>query len=536
MVQRLGRVNRRRTPGSARIEVVPSPRETKRDADAETEADETQLSLWLRALEALPLAADGEARSASPSDILNLTRRAANDADLDALLRKAVASEPLRPDLTLALVEAWAMTSLEKHTARPEPGPWIRGWTRDPPQARAIWRAFLPLPPDFSPTEEGWLSTEIRPRLNGFFEAAPPHVLETIDAPAHRLADVLKRRSDAWLKRERDDDAPGPTLAMSRVPVVVLLDSACTPTAIWGPRNIKGMKSDDLIERLTGCTAVIDKQLGGIDANGLLSVAEQEPPSTWDEGWDETALQQVARRLRRDRATDAPGDASSGWAVDWRWSPGDDEEGSDEEFLVERLATEPAAGDAARSIEQKLAEHHDMTREDADRIVDALRLPPEFREMLLLAAGTHDLGKNRPAWQSAVGAPLVGRPFAKTNGRRSNPELLHGYRHEFGSLRDAEARVQASVVPELQDLARHLITAHHGFARPVINAQDPDAPPSATTPLAQEAALRFDALQQQWTPWGLAWWEALLRAADWSASRRAAKHQGPLTPQGEEAA
>ncbi len=32
-------------------------------------------------------------------------------------------------------------------------------------------------------------------------------------------------------------------------------------------------------------------------------------------------------------------------------------------------------------------------------------------------------------------------------------------------------------------------------------------------------ALRFARLQKRWGPWGLAWWEALLRAADQQASR-----------------
>ena len=48
---------------------------------------------------------------------------------------------------------------------------------------------------------------------------------------------------------------------------------------------------------------------------------------------------------------------------------------------------------------------------------------------------------------------------------------------------------------------------------------DPEAPPSACAELAREAALRFVRLQAEWGVWGLAWWEALLRAADWAASR-----------------
>jgi CRISPR-associated endonuclease/helicase Cas3 len=38
------------------------------------------------------------------------------------------------------------------------------------------------------------------------------------------------------------------------------------------------------------------------------------------------------------------------------------------------------------------------------------------------------------------------------------------------------------------------------------------------TPRAREAALRFTRVQAQWGPWGLAWWETLLRAVDWKAS------------------
>jgi len=74
--------------------------------------------------------------------------------------------------------------------------------------------------------------------------------------------------------------------------------------------------------------------------------------------------------------------------------------------------------------------------------------------------------------------------------------------------------------PDLRDLALHLIVAHHGFGRPIISARGcEDAPPSLLLTQTREVALRFVRLQKRWGPWGLAWWEALLRAADQQASR-----------------
>ena len=118
-----------------------------------------------------------------------------------------------------------------------------------------------------------------------------------------------------------------------------------------------------------------------------------------------------------------------------------------------------------------------------------------------------------------------GRPYAKTLGGGVG-RLLNGYRHEFGSLRDitlSSGHALPPIVtdhPDHLDLCRHLILAHHGWARPSIKPYDPLDPPSRSEPLAREAALRFARLQARWGPWGLAWWESLLRAADWAASRR----------------
>jgi CRISPR-associated endonuclease/helicase Cas3 len=134
--------------------------------------------------------------------------------------------------------------------------------------------------------------------------------------------------------------------------------------------------------------------------------------------------------------------------------------------------------------------------------------------MLAAAARLHDAGKARDTWQDAFGAPRDGRPYAKTATRWINQALLDGYRHEFGSLPAAEADpALCALPPELRDLALHLIAAHHGHARPLIRH-------GGDTARAAEVALRFARLQRRWGPWGLAWWETLLRAADTKASRQ----------------
>src|SRR5690606_22240950 len=100
-------------------------------------------------------------------------------------------------------------------------------------------------------------------------------------------------------------------------------------------------------------------------------------------------------------------------------------------------------------------------------------------------------------------------------------DLLGGYRHELGSLLRVESDAAFRELPaDMQDLVRHLIAAHHGRARPTIGTSGCDAAPSsAVARHARDAALRFVRLQHRWGPWGLAWLEALLRAADQQASR-----------------
>ena len=192
-----------------------------------------------------------------------------------------------------------------------------------------------------------------------------------------------------------------------------------------------------------------------------------------------------------------------------------------EEWRVERVAQAVTEGDATRLRKaQALGEHLDWAVEEAERIAGALGLSGDLRGMLRTSAALHDSGKDRELWQTAMGAPLAGRPFAKTDGRRASGRALGGYRHEFGSLRDAELQVAGIEDERLRELALHIIAAHHGWARPLIPAIDPADPPTLLLDRSLAAALRFAKLQSEWGPWGLAWWESLLRAADWAASAR----------------
>ena len=169
--------------------------------------------------------------------------------------------------------------------------------------------------------------------------------------------------------------------------------------------------------------------------------------------------------------------------------------------------------------------HAGLLGVDALVLLDEAHLCPPF-EALLRQVESHRDGKAAERWQNAMNAPRdKGRPYAKTRGG-GNPRLLEGYRHEFGSLLKADG---LDLPNDTRDLILHLIAAHHGYARPMIRpAGCEDGPPSVLESKAGDAALRFARLQKRYGPWGLAWREAILRAADQSASREWSKNQrGP---------
>ena len=163
---------------------------------------------------------------------------------------------------------------------------------------------------------------------------------------------------------------------------------------------------------------------------------------------------------------------------------------------------------------QTLDEHGARVAAAARRIGEALALPPDLTAALESAGYWHDSGKGRRVWQRAAGVPTKGPALAKSRDGRFQPRALGGYRHELGSLADAERTLPPG---PLRDLTLHLIAAHHGRARPGFpdpRQWDPDLPADLTEDAAQRVAERFGQLQGRYGPWQLAWLEALVKAAD----------------------
>lgn len=527
MVQRLGRVNRRGGVGRDAIVDVffepPKPfvsdkyKDDKKRQKAEA-AYEAKCGFLLAQRDALALLPnlDDERYDASPKAFADLKARQAETVE------KASTPPPLRPALDRAVVDAWSMTALREHTGRPEPDPWLRGWTEDEePQAQVIWRQWLP-----------WRHGSESPRrdeVEEFFDAARPHASEILETRVSEVADMLIERAVTLRAQRRTGADHGAKERPATSDGIIVLGrarefkAAKSVHALAELDKASNSAKDDFKKLLIAGTVVVSASLGGLDGKGLIAAGCADPVSCLDGDWSEADVDQIGVRVRRSAVdTSASGD----WRKVYRFPLTDDEADEPDSLIVEvrRGAGAGLAGDPAVSkCEQSLDEHHQDTGCEAERLAAELGLDDQHARMLVAAARAHDLGKDRPLWQDAMRAPRDDRPYAKTTAKGDPARLKigeHTYRHEFGSLRDAEPTISALDLPEdLRDLARHLIAAHHGFARPVIAPVDPKEPPSASEARACQAALRFARLQQQWGPWGLAWWEAVLRAADQRASR-----------------
>lgn len=505
MVQRLGRVNRR-GGGAADVEVLVAPPAPKKDPAAD------KIPTYRAAVARLPAADVPDRRDASPGAIHRLKRSSLADPALAKILADATTSAPLYPALARPIVDSWAMTSLDEHAGRPKVGPWLRGWVETDPQTTIIWRRFLP---------RRAAGQDVQPReIVEFFEAAPPHTSEQLETETFRAMQWLLARVSASGAAAADPIADDETVAF-------LLDPAGDLN--WTLSELRELGEDkanrEVVERrLAAGVLIVDARLGGL-SQGLLNETESAAAPSGDDGADADFSAQVGFRVREEGPSEASGEIAAGdkgWQECYRFITQRDDDG-DQRWLSVYGAQESEATPNARAIStrpQLLEEHARWAEERAQGLGRRLGLAEAHVAALALAARLHDEGKAVARWQEAFRAPRDKRPYAKTRGPIDQARL-DGYRHELGSFLAAaeDPRVRA-LDPDLRDLVLHLIVSHHGFARPMISLRGVDAlPPSRLTERAREISERFARLQERWGPWGLAWWEALLRAADQQASK-----------------
>ncbi len=534
MVQRLGRVNRR-GGGEAKVIVIvkPKPKPNKNEQEAlnkqkrnekledeekkRVEEYEKKVRDWENRLKPIIQLRkdDNGSYDASPAALHELKQRAATDPSLERLLQDATTPDPLRPSLTRPLVEAWSMTSLEKHTGRPDDiQPWLRGWIEDKPQTRLVWRKYLPIRPG-----GGALTKK---EVEGFFEAASPHVSEFLETETFHVTSWLEKRTKKVIDQVKkgNESLPGENAVVA---FALAPDGTLRHTLTLEELDQKKIDNSEL----AGVTLVVDARIGGLK-DGLLDDDANDIPRTADDGQDWLGEGVVGFRVRSVEASEVAS-RERNWRERFRFATEETEDGEVSRWLIVEKWRYDAATEEDRSASnpQLLDEHQDWAETRARCLAQSLKLDDALVEVLALAARLHDEGKRAQRWQRAFRAPKDG-VYAKTEGP-IDYQLLGGYRHELGSVlrvRSGEHLPQeirerfTKLSEEHRDLVLHLIAAHHGFARPVIATSGcEDAPPSALDEMVAEIALRFARLQDRWGPWGLAWWEALLRAADQQASR-----------------
>ena len=220
-----------------------------------------------------------------------------------------------------------------------------------------------------------------------------------------------------------------------------------------------------------------------------------------------------------------------------------------------------------------LDQHARDVASEAVDLAERLAVPEDERALLETAARWHDVGKAHEAFQRGIGADPQDAtgPWAKSDGsgrpdfhvvapdgaKRPRPH----FRHELASMLAWIEHAPEALSSAHQDLVAYLIAAHHGRVRLGLRALPEEAEPDdSALPFARgvwhgdtlpalsmdgielpATSLRLDlmrlgegaqgaswsarthALLERHGPFTLAWWEALLRIADWRASAKEAR-------------
>ncbi len=466
MAQRFGRVNRFGLRDDSEISVI---HEATFESEKPLEAARERTLALLKKL-------DG---SASPAALAALP-----PADRAA----AFSPPPKRRVATDIQFDAWALTSIrEPIAARPPVAPYLHGEAEwQPPETHLAWRDdrdFQHIPDD---SIEDFLETF--PLAPGeLLRDTTSRIVKTLDALLSKRAPEAPALPDAWLLDESG--------FASRFP-------------------LSDFDKDTAESVLSEATLILPTSLGGLDAMGIFSTSAKSPA---------TDCSGIERRESHTR------DVAAAFSCE---ISGEDAEEPRYLLWFESANACSSPRKIAAGAPETLDAHTQAVTANAAAIAAKL-FPdrpvagePDLARCLIVAARLHDLGKSRSQWQRNLGnlAYDPANPetiFAKSGGRMRPRNVREHYRHEFGSLLDAESHADFTALNEAErEITLHIVAAHHGRARPhfpIEEAFDYSGRASASC-AASETPLRFARLQKRFGRWGLAWLESLLRAADYAAS------------------
>lgn len=430
----------------------------------------------------------------------------------------AVSEAPPSPPLRPWLLDAWSMTTLKQRdwSGRPEVAPWLRGAEdNELPDVYLAWREDCDILADSTKTSV----EDVELILDAYPLRSREILRESLPAAKVYLQEMARRHPSDMIvilspQKELEsrtalgdlvDDSSGK--AMGRNDIRLEYRTLLLPTRIGGLGK-NGVTDPDSPGPATDVSAK-----SGERTHGLLSETDDQWTYVPYEGGCQITGATNDKVLAKAEAL--VGDIGLGQ----RWKvgrlvipvsdPAEDETDSERRFLVYLAARRIMGG--ADEQNMFLQDHLARAKSWAERISDALDLPPDLKKDLTLAALGHDTGKDRHVWQSYARNPDPTRAIAKSVSYGSWREL-GGYRHEMGSAVDLGG--------EASDLTRHLVLTHHGNGRPSfsLNAVDSTHPEESREEMVRQHR-RFAGLQRRYGWWGLAFLEAVLKSADGLASK-----------------
>ena len=473
LIQRLGRVNRSGQPAVADVHIVCAEDEldTGKGASARSPlaAARARTLDWLERQDSL-----------SPSEVLAWP--------LDERLEASTPPPKLVP-LSAERVELLAATGI--NFDKPPVAPYLRGIDDEPDagETQICWRDDVDLLMAAGDAACREALAMMPPRPREILKAPTPIVTKALLAMGNAQGDLRGIRQSAH----------------GEIEVI----------------SLNGANQRDLERRLRYATLVLPASIGGLARAGYLD-AKRIGQAADDLADDDNA---VRFTLTEDGSPSGPAWASE--AIQWRLplTAEDEDDVSERWWVYAKRRSGDLALDADTDVTrlaptfQLLTKHNEAVGREAKALGEKLGLPDWIVGALEDAGCWHDVGKSRKLWQRAAGN-RGSQPVAKSRRSVFQPQLLGGYRHEFGSLADAEREYPHptdSADRLRRELTLHLIAAHHGFARPGFGDPrqwDPNLPITTARALASATERRYAELQYHFGPWALAWLEALVKCAD----------------------